>query len=48
MRHDAALSSPDRRGAILSRVQSVKTKAQAASYLAEIEVRVTEAKAQAR
>ena len=46
MRHDAALSSSDRRGAVVSRAQSVKTKAQAASYVAEIDARVTEAKAQ--
>lgn len=46
MRHDAALS-PGRTGAVVSRAQSIRTKAQAASYLAEIEARVNEAKVQA-
>ncbi len=45
MRHEAALSSSDKQMAILRRAQSVKTKAQAASYLSEIEARVAEAKA---
>ena len=46
MRHDADLSSPDQRDAIVSRAQSITTKAQAASYLADVTARVAEAKAQ--
>jgi phospholipase C len=46
MRHEAAISSPEQRAAVVSRAQSVKTKAQAASYLSEIQARVAEAKLQ--
>ena len=44
MRHELALSHPGQRMAVLNRAQSVRTKAQAAQYLAEITDRVSEAK----
>ena len=44
MRHELALSHPRQRMAVLNRAQSVKTKAQAAQYLAEITDRVGAAK----
>ena len=44
MRHELALSHPGKRDAVLRRAQSVKTRAQAAQYLAEITDRVSVAK----
>ncbi|MHB1882804.1 MAG: hypothetical protein ACYCPA_11530, partial [Acidithiobacillus sp.] len=48
MRHELALSNPEQRMAVLNRAQSVKTRAQAAQYLAEIADRVSEAKSRNR
>lgn len=48
MRHELALSHPGQRMAVLSRAQSVRTRAQAAQYLAEITDRVREAKLRRR
>lgn len=45
MRHDLTLSPPSQRAAILARVQSIQTRAQAAQYVAEVEARVQAAKA---
>lgn len=45
MRHELALSHPGKRLAVLNRARSVKTRAQAAQYLAEIDNRVSVAKA---
>ncbi len=44
MRHELALSHPGQRMAVLERAQSVRTRTQAAQYLAEITDRVREAK----
>lgn len=44
MRHDLALSHPGKRLAVLHRAQSVKTRAQAAQYLGEINERVRQQK----
>lgn len=45
MRHELALSHPGNRLAVLSRARSIKTRSQAAQYLAEIDGRVRLAKA---
>lgn len=45
MRHDLALSPPTQRAAILARVQTIQTRAQAAQYIAEVEAKVRAAKA---
>lgn len=39
MRHELAISHPDQKQAILGRVQAIKTRAQAAQYMAEIKER---------
>ena len=40
MRHDAALSHPDEKQAILQRAQEIRTRAQAAQYIGEISSRL--------
>ncbi|HEV8014265.1 MAG TPA: alkaline phosphatase family protein [Stellaceae bacterium] len=40
MRHDLALSPPEQRHAILTRVQTIQTRAQAAQYLDEVRAKV--------
>ena len=40
MRHELAISHPDQKQAILRRVQAIKTRAQAAQYIHEINERV--------
>jgi phospholipase C len=45
MRHDLALSPPASRAAILARVKAIRTRAQAAQYLAEVGARVRAARA---
>lgn len=44
MRHEVALSQPDKKLAVVRRAQAVQTRAQAKQYLDEINDRVTEAK----
>ena len=40
MRHELAMSAPSKRAAVLQRAQAVKTKEQAAKYIAEVNARV--------
>jgi phospholipase C len=44
MRHDMALSPPAQRHAILTRVQAIQTRAQAAQYLSEVRAKIQAAK----
>ncbi len=44
MRHDLALSPPAQRQAIVTRVQSIRTRAQAADYIREVRARVQAAR----
>jgi phospholipase C len=45
MRHDLALSPPASRSAILARVTAIRTRAQAAAYMAEVRAKVRAARA---
>jgi len=44
MRHDLALSPPSARHAILTRVQTIQTRGQAAQYIADVQDRILAAK----
>jgi phospholipase C len=48
MRHDVALSAPAQRPAILTRVQSIRTRRQADQYIQEVRARVQAARAAGR
>jgi phospholipase C len=48
MRHDLAMSPPSERHAILTRVQKIQNRAQAAQYIAEVEAKVQAVKSTGR